>query len=303
MKVFIWLWLLSIFLTGCVETTPLNICEEYGVARACTKKEQAMIDGMQAIIRETANFEQEKISKSFVSGTEDSPQARVLFFAENHTDIIAQMEVLAAINAIAEEGDIMLLEGADRSRGFNGDCALELVFRIFENWQFAKLGQPYDPSGAAQLSETEQYSQMLITTKDSYDLRGLNITKLTCGYWDDEAALRGTFDYRNLKTRNRSQGEAIRHRLKTFKRVLINAGYHHMPTGDMLSTIQVNQGNLTIPTKLSDYYAFIKRQRRSRNSVSILLHPATGSTKVLYDLLKANNILFREYIHGRIVHR
>lgn len=274
-----------------------SICEENGIRRSCTVREQMMINDMHTIIIELYDFDANKNLDSFLRGMQIKPDPKVLFFGENHVYVPGQIMTLGAINSQAQEGDIILLEGADRTMPVmkNDYCAIKLVFRIFEHWQYVKLGQKYEPDGASKYSKQQNFSQLLKNTIKSYDLSGLNINKLHCGYWDDAAALaEKDVNYGNLKVRNRSMVKAIRDRLINYNRVFINTGLAHTPSGD-LSQAHLNSFR---PKNLDEYYTYIKSQRRCKK---IGPDSACGNSRVVYKSLTDANIPFGEYIYRPLI--
>lgn len=287
---------------ACAKPKLIGVCREDGVIRECNRKEQRMIDGMHTIIRAVYNFDELALKGRFLVSDDSRQNPRVLFFGEAHTKIIGQMETLGAINMLAKKGDQVLLEGNHRNT-LVGECGLELVFRIYRDWQLEKLGQPYEGDGAWKLAEREKLREVLESTRESYDLTGLNIAHLKCGFWDDNAGIRDALKrgvtYANTKKRNKSMRDAISEGLLSAGQVFINTGFAHMPTGDLLKNRLRNIANVAnFPKTLPQFYSLAKAERRLPGSSSPLkLSKEAGSSAVIYKYLKNNGISYGEYIH------
>jgi hypothetical protein len=286
----------------------LGICnDKHGPIRPCTEAEQTLIAGMRNIISQIRNFDATKLSKSFKFHGGPLNKSRVLIFGEKHTEIISQIQTLAAINFLAREGDILLLEGSDRRQKHQKNCLLFLIFQIYINWEWETLGQQYSVNT---VKEKEQWlkktrlDKLFRNTLNSYSISDLNLNKLRCGFWDDRDALRDTFSANlvnagNFEKRNESMVLAIENALAQAPRVFVIAGYLHMPIGDFFHNRLFNLNNTKFPDKLTKYYDLMRRQPEQRKKFT--LEETAGTTEPIYNYLKNNDITFTELLHGKLV--
>lgn len=295
-----------VLLTACAEPQLQKICRESGEIRPCTPRELVMIDDMHTIIRAVRNYELIDPKEIAWAGHASKRNAnpKVLFYGESHPEIIGRIQTLGAINQDLKKGDILLLEGSDWREDLIADCGVQLIYGIFVQWQYEKLGRSY--SDSFKWRREQGFAKMLQITRESYDLSGLNIANAKCGYWDNGAAiaicvkdLSKVNDY--LATRNSSMVDAIKHRLATYDRVIINTGFLHMPSGDfMLHQSLYKAKSLSFPSKRKDFYPFIAKEK-AKIARSVKLDEGAGSTQVIYDYLKSEKIPYRERIHGKML--
>jgi len=256
-----------------------------------------MIKDMHAIIRELREYEPRP--DHFVLGGNNATKPRVLFLGERHTAIGGQVATLAYLDRIAARGDMVLLEGADRRESADLNCSLLLVFRIFRNWQWQKLGRPYDPDEAANYAESQGYPELLSITRESYGFNGLSLPYLRCAFWDDGDALKQPITYESLKTRNKSMKMAMDFWLPRSNRLVVMGGSDHLPMGEWISAQRSNRSRL--PRDLHGYYRLVKEQRaRPIFRRTLILSEATGSTKPIYNFLERNRIPYAQFIHRRM---
>jgi hypothetical protein len=276
------------------------------MSRACTKSEQAMVDGMHSIISQIRNFDAENLSTAFISNGADLTRARLLIFGEKHTEIISQIETLAALNFLAREGDYLLLEGSDKQRKYVYDCALFLIFQIYVNWQWETQGKRYTISAIKDKEgwrRRKKFNELLRNTHKSFHINDLNISKLMCGFWDDSRALADTFAHGitadNFERRNRSKVEAINKALVNAERLFVITGFLHMPMGDYIHNRILNRNNPRFPNNFAGYYELLKEPKKRRE---FNLELTAGTTAPIYNYLINNNILFNELIHARLLY-
>ena len=211
------------------------------------------------------------------------------------------------MNALAQDGDFILLEGLDRKTKYMRNCAIFLILGIYKNWQWERLGQKYSVDALKSKEkwlERENFERLLKNTIDSYDLSDLNLTKLTCGFWDDKNALADTFindvTAKNFEQRNKSMVHAIDEALKTARRIFIITGFLHMPMGDYYRSHLLNSNNAQFPKNLRKYYDALRKNSPSRGRFS--LEVTAGTTEDIYNYLINNNIPYSEFMHGKLVH-
>lgn len=303
---------ICILLNACAPDGHEYICtDSYDQRRACTKKEMAMIDGIRAIIGQIRHFDDGTINKNFEQAGDDLNVARVLFFGEEHTDIVSQIETLGAINALAQKGDKLLLEGADRKTKIEYNCGYYLILVLYVNWQWEKLGQPYNVANVQAKTEwqkVEKLSRRFWDTRFSYDISDLAISRLSCGFWDDELAIKETVaknqvTAETLQKRNESMTEAIKSALDSgAERVIVNSGFRHMPYVDLFITRSINKEKKDkFPVELRRFYELVHKSRnKSLGGDPIKLDSGSGTTEPIFRYLRQNNIPFRELIHRRL---
>lgn len=273
-----------------------------------------MIEGIQGIIGQIRYFDQNNLNKSFSQVGDSESVARVLIFGEEHTDIVSQIETLGAINALASPGDTILLEGGDRKSSIESNCAYYLLLNLYVNWQWEKLGEPYNVANVQvklEWQKQQQFDKAFIATRNSYNIADLSIARVHCGFWDDETAIKETFSKNDvtrdtLLKRNESMAEAIKTALdRGSGRALINTGYRHMPSYDLFYTRIINKDkNQSFPQELRRYYELVKETRsKPENERVWKLDSSAGTTEPIYKYLVNNNIPFREYIHRRLAAR
>lgn len=280
-----------LLLSACAAPRFDSICRENGENRPCAKHEQQMIDDMHSIIRAVQDFDEKNLRGSFLLGEKNKANPSVLLFGEKPREIIGRMETLGAINAFANKGGIILMDIGERGDQIE-DCGLWLVLRIYVAWHTIKSGQDTD------------FDKIFEVTKASYDLSGLNIADLKCGFWDIAtlAQKETPNTYEEIKERNQSMVKAIADARKDHRRVLVLANYFQLPTGDRFST-SLNNRKMTssFPKTVADFYKAIKGQRKlPASNHSIKPHGYTGSAKVIYNYLNNNKISYSEYIHGKM---
>lgn len=296
-----------LLLAGCqpVPSSGPGICRGPEGVRPCSPKEQAMIDGMRYIISQIRTFDPNYLNISFKGGGSDLEKSRVLIFGEKHTEIISQIEVLGAMNALAEPGDMILLEGSDRKNKYFEKCALWLIYHLYVNIQWERRGANYTVDALKSKEEwmkQEDFLGMLKSTRPSYDVSDLNLSKLTCGFWDDGSALADTYKHNitemNFKKRNESMVLAMDEGLKHAARIFIVTGYLHMPIGDFLYSRALNQNNPKFPQDLAEYYRILRKNGKKR--ASFVLENTAGTTEPIYNYLIDNNIPHRQLLHGKL---
>jgi hypothetical protein len=275
--------------------------------RPCSFEEQAFIDVMRGLISQIRHFDAENITKSFAGYSNKNEQSRVLFFGEKHTEIISQIETLGAMNALAQEGDVLLLEGSDRRNKYKRNCAILLILGVYINWQWERKGQAYSVDvlkSKEKWRDRMGFEKLLKRTIDSFDLADLNLTKMACGFWDDKKALADTFANNvtasNFEKRNESMVEAIDAALKEARRIFIITGFLHMPLGDYYRSQILNASNTQFPKNLAKYYEVLRKNNRLRGRFS--LEVTAGTTEIVYNYLISNNIPYSELMHGKLIH-
>lgn len=299
---------LGLILAACAEPRYEKICEENGVSRACSAKESAMIDDMHFIIRSIRNYEHSHPDETMWLVREKSHygKVRIKFFGERHNEIIGMIQTLATINAEIGHKDILLLEGADRRHSVF-KCGVEQIFRIFWTLQWEKTGRSY--SDLSHWSKNPEYVKMFETTRKSYDLTGLAIGDMHCGYWDDDKARAASVTANNIKSfltpRNESMVEAIKSRLPDYNTVYVNAGLNHLPGGQAYLLIRNNYETFNktpLPKKMSEFYRLVEDElRKPPTSRSLAVDEGSASTKVIYEYLKKERIGFTERTHGKML--
>lgn len=298
----------ALMLASCAEPELEALCQERGETRPCTAKEKAMIDDMHFIIRTIHNYDLTDKSKTYWQSSGNSSQPKVIFYGEKHTEVLGQMLTLAALNAEARTGDVLLREGGDRNIPHQHRCGLDLIFQVFVQMQWEKLGRPYDPEESYKWRREQRFDLLLDATKSSYKLNGLSLANISCGYWDDQNAIeeihKGSKSIsRTLKPRNRAMTLAIKDGLDRYKRVIISTGWAHMPSMDMFWTQKLNPKVTNFPTTFEDYYQLVKLEKKKPEDVrSLRLDDDAGTTKVIYDFLKDQNIPYQERTHGKMIH-
>lgn len=295
--------------SACQPVSNPGICRDSskGPVRACTLKEQAFIDVMRGVISQIRHFDTSSFNKSFAGYTNNTKKSRVFLFGEKHTEIISQIETLGAMNALAQEGDYLLLEGSDRKNKYMHNCAILLILGIYMNWQWESKGQSYSVEGLKskeKWSERMGFGKLLRRTIDSFDISDLNLTKLTCGFWDDQKALADTLandvTTSNFEKRNESMVQALDIALKKARRVFIITGYLHMPSGDYFRSQLLNPNNAQFPKNLAKYYEALRKNGRGRGRFS--LEVTAGTTEMIYNYLINNNIPYSELMHGKLIY-
>lgn len=308
MRFFFLLYLFFLYACG----PPLQhhyICvDDYKNQRVCTKEEIRMIDGLRAIISQVRNFNEKNIDDSFKQTGNELKDSRVIFFGEEHTDIVSQIETLGAINYLAKPHDTVLVEGGDKNTPIELNCGYYLLLSLFLNWQWEKLGRPYNVANVKEKNIWQKkigLGQIFFNTRYSYDISDLTLAKLYCSYWDDEQSIKETIKHNNVTTqtlekRNESMVSAMKSAFtRGSKRVFISAGFRHMPFADIWITQRINkdQGKI-VPSVPEDYYAFVRSKRASKNHFR--LDSGSGTTEIIFNYLKNHHIPFREYIHQRL---
>jgi hypothetical protein len=300
------LFIATLWLAACVQPKFESICEDNGSVRDCTPKEQAMIDDMHYIIKAIHNYEMTHPEQINWAVRGNSMNPRVIYLGENHTEIVGQIQTLATVNTVADAKTIYLREGADRFLPYEKNCGLDVIFQEFLVWQWEKLGIAYDPVKAYNWRVSQGYEELFQKTKRSYDLSGLGIADMTCGYWDDRKALDECFKDLNLipkrlKVRNLGMNEAVEKALSNFNRVVVSAGYSHLPIGEVVKLKNNNPSRSDITSSMEDFYGLVKDEKRKPEATrSLKISAGVGSTKVIYDFLKDRDIPFVERIHGKM---
>lgn len=301
--------IIVILLAGACSDPHVNhICQDNTKRRPCTSDEKNMIDDMRTIIRSVANFDSNNLDKKFNTTSKGIDGARVVIFGENHLEIIGMMETLGALNALAKNGDVVLLEGADRKKAAVVECGLHLIFNIYEAWQWEKLGLDYNPALKAEWYATKKLGALFHSTKASYDLSGLTIKHVRCGFWDDAKALQegltSGINYNVLKKQNLSMFYAIEENLKDLpakNNIFVNTGYFHMPLGEVLDFIKKNSGHASTEFSVDDFYALVKAEKeKPLASRTVIIDDFSGNSRVLYKNLQRKSIPYVEMIHGRV---
>lgn len=299
------------FISACGPRGPENICtDSFDQPRECSQKESSMIAGIQSIINQVRHFDAKSINENFDQAGAALSDARALFFGEEHTDIVSQIETLGAINALARDGDMLLLEGADRSVPIQINCGYYLILILYVNWQWEKLGQPYNVANVQAKTDwqkAQKLSKLFWDTRFSYDISDLNISKLHCAFWDSENAIKETVSKNavtqdTLKKRNESMVIGIRESLsKGNRRVIIVSGYRHMPNIDLAITESLNKNKKAqFPKDLGTYYELV-RHAKTRPAASVIkLDSGSGTTEPIFKYLTENHIPFREFLHRRL---
>jgi hypothetical protein len=269
-----------------------------------------MIDGMNAIITQVRNFNSENLKTGFFQNGDSLEDARVLFFGEEHTEIIGQIESLGALNFLAKPTDMLLLEGQDKKIEISIDCALFLIFQLYVNWEWEKFGAFYDVANVKRKNEwviRNRFNDLLASTHRSYDLSDLNLSKLRCGFWDDAQAIRDTIKdnrvtHGTMERRNKSMTGAISTNLKdNAGRVIVSSGYRHMPITEYFVAQAQNQNNSHFPKELAQFYRQVKEIRSSGQLYAAFkLDELSGSTLPIFEYFKGQSIPFREYLHRRL---
>lgn len=299
----------GLFLVACAEPVITPICEDNGVERPCTKKELSVIDDVTYIITSVRNYQTNDADNAgwFVHKKTKSRKPKVEFYGEAHPQVLGRIQTLGEINNSLMPGDVMLLEGADRKIAHFGKCGLKFIASIFIQLQFQRMGRSY--SDIFEWKKKAEYAQLFKNTEKSYDLSGLSIADMKCGYWDDSDAIeksvtnkaRDVVQY--LEVRNISMTKAIDEGLKKYSRVLINTGLAHMPLGDTLIFKHDNAGYFkTAQHSMDDVYKIIDMSKKqAHNQRSFKVDDATGTSKVIFEYLKNNDIPFVEAIHGKML--
>lgn len=286
-----------------------GICRDSssGPIRPCTLREQAFIDVMRGIISQIRHFDTKSFDKSFAGDTNNIEKSRVVLFGEKHTEIISQIETLGAMNALAQDGDFLLLEGSDRKNKYMNNCAILLILGIYMNWQWESKGQSYSVSALKSKEKWRErmgFGKLLRRTIDSFDISDLNLRKLTCGFWDDQKALADTMvndvTTSNFEKRNESMVQALDIVLKKARRVFIITGYLHMPQGDYFRSRLLNLNNTEFPKNLAKYYEALRKNSPLRGRFS--LEVTAGTTEMIYNYLINNNIPYSELMHGKLIY-
>lgn len=301
------LGILALILSSCAEPNLTHTCKDnHGEIRECTPEENDMIEDVHMIIREVRNYDRVKNDVTWF-GRQSKKPPRVLFYGESHPEIIGRIETLGAINAALERNDVLLLEGDDwKMPHFQKRCGINLIFNIYVQWQFQKLGRTYLESFKWQ--KQHHFLHLFKTTLDSYDLTGLSINDVRCGYWDNRVAIDASLEDTNkisyyLPTRNASMVDAIDKSLSLYDRVIINTGFAHMPIGDYNICQERNKkSKISFPKKRREFYRLVDEQRKKHPAQrSIQLDDSDGTTKVIYDYLKRKKVPYQERIHGRML--
>jgi len=267
-----------------------------------------MIESLQGLIGQVRYFDEGTLSKSFEQVGYPLAASRVLFFGEEHTDIVSQIETLGAINAIAKPGDTILLEGGDRATPIERHCGFYLLLSLYINWQWEKLGEPYSVGSVRKKMEWQKeqgFGRTFIDTKRSYNISDLNISRISCGFWDSDQAIKETFNKNEvtkdtLLKRNTSMVEAIKMALaRDTGRALVISGFMHLPTFDYLDTKRLNKEKSDFPESMQRYYELV-REARNKPQSSFKMDSSSGTTEPIFKYLTENNIPFREFIHRRL---
>jgi hypothetical protein len=264
--------------------------------RSHAEKRTRMITTMNYIIQAIADFDISHVNHKnfYLDGYIEYMNPRLVFLGENHLDFWGQIKNLGAINALASKGNLLLLEGDDKAKPFFDDCGRFLVYRIYLAWEYKSLNRPYRPNFMEILEKQQNLDEIYLSTRHYYDLTGLNIANIRCGYWDSKQELKKSVTYLSLKKRNRSMIEAIQNQYGKTDRIFINAGFLHLPLGEKLWA-PLYQGKYPHIIKPSyDYktiYSLIKEanklELRNRNFAEI---KNFGASAQIYKFLINNSI-------------
>lgn len=273
--------------------------------RECDENEKATIDGIKAIIKSVNNFQKSDLEDHYFQRGEGKPD--LYLFGENHTDAYAQTETLGAINFLAKNGGKIRLEGRDRqSPEFKGrTCALVLLGMVYLTEVYERLGRTYDPKERSDWVKQTRFWQTLDRTSLSYPLSQLNLVKLTCGYWDDKAALKNTLITRNsLVVRNQSLIETSKNNTPSppGQVLVFLTGFSHTPLGEFLFIQKKNQGIAGFPVSLENYYVMVDAELRRPAAARrfLLQNDSSGTTRNIFDYLRVQGN-FREMIHKSLI--
>lgn len=307
---YLFLYFLSMFLVACADPPAKNQafidyhCSDLNDnKRTCSSKEKSMIDGIRSIINQLKSYRHDDFATSFEASGDPLDQAQVLFFGENHTEIISIIQSYAALSYLANPDDVILLEGSSPSNQ-NFKCDAVFLLNTYVIWEWEKLGRSYEPWAINEWAKQEAMAESFRATIKSYDRQALKLGRLTCNYWDNTYALKKKIDYQSLKERNEAMVKAIKDQLKQAQRVFIVAGSNHLPMGEFRSSLrQAQKKKLTHPNNYIDYYTSVKNLKTSPDPTQFKLFYNSGSTEPIYQLLNDEKLKYREFLHGRIGYR
>lgn len=273
--------------------------------KTCDANEKAAIDGINEIITAIKKYKKEDLEERFYQRGEGDDDLYI--FGENHGKADSQKETLGAINYLAQFGGKINLEGRDRHSGeLRGkSCALVLLGMVYLTSEYAKLGKKYDPKERSDWVKATGFWKMMTNTSPSYPLDELNLSKLTCGYWDDKWALKGAKITRHtLTTRNQSLVTSSKENfpMPAKQKLMFLTGFAHMPMGEFLFAQKKNRGIPGFPGTLEDYYVMVAAQLKLMPGVRRfhLREESAGTTKDIFDYLKIQGN-FREMIHKSLI--
>lgn len=295
----------ALMLFACTEPNFKGVCEENGLRRACNAEEQNMIHAVNKIIDRVKLFDPTSLHSDFiqVSNDEDPP---LKIFGENHLATWGKIETLGAINSQAKEGDILLLEGADRSQSLDFEsCGGYLLYRIYVNWEYLRTHSGYDAEEIAEFIKARDFLGIYKRTRLSYDLSGLGIRHLQCFFWDHEPSLlEEKITPANMKRRNSSMVESIKEEIEKGHHVFVNTGYGHMPLGENIKTSLAKMTNKyeEHQAEMRDFYARAKKERKLPQIKRVgITSGHAASSRVLHKFLE--NIPHGQFIHYRMLVR
>lgn len=282
--------ILIILITSCADFDEDNLynnayyCHTNEHKRDCNNDEKNFIDNMRSILSEIRNFSPSNWN-NFYKKEQKSLTRKVYFFGENHDHAIAQMQNLAAINSLANNGITILLEGNSRKLDPRYKCGMNLVFDIYQAWQWEKQGQHYDAKIRMEWLKQQNFAKLYYSTYKSFYIKDLNLEKMTCYFWDDIDALKRQSNIETLKIRNKSMTQSIEEHIKnnTHTPLVITTGLSHMPLGEYL-----------LYSKSKNIYDIYTIKNFYKNLSNYNYY---GHSSVIYYYLYNNNINYTEYIH------
>lgn len=261
------------------------VCHTNNHKRTCNESEKVFIDNMKAILAQLRSFSNNNW-KNFYKKEQNLPGRKVYFFGENHNHAIAQMENLAAINQLSNSNANILLEGNSSSLKPIRECGMNLVFKIYQAWQWEKQGQPYDSKQRSQWLKSQNFSQLYYSTYHSFYIKDLNLHKMTCYFWDDAEALKSAVNYQSLIIRNKSMTESIKRHINNDinSSLIVITGLGHMPLGEYLLHSNTNK-SIYEQYSINNFYKNISK------------YANYGTSFVVYDFLFKNAVNYIELIH------
>lgn len=259
------------------------ICQTDNKKRPCNDIEKIFVDNMKAILAQIRSFSFNNW-KSFYKKEQNLSGRKVYFFGENHDHAIAQMENLAAINYLSSNNSTILLEGKSRNLAGIRECGINLVFHIYQAWQWEKQGEDYEPKTRQKWLKEQNFTKLYYSTYESFDIKNLNLHKMTCYFWDDIDAIKSKNSIKNLEIRNKSMVLSIENHLQNDPNIplIIITGLSHMPLGEYL--LRSNKKDVYDNYSINNFYKNIPKN-------------FGGTSYVIYEFLYKNSVNYTEFIH------
>ena len=187
------------------------------------------------------------LEKGFSNSGKDVKQAQIIFFGERHQDPVMKFEQLRALELLLKPDDVVLFEGGDAGEEAF-DCVNSFGNAYIQHKWFGRgrkfdshTGERLDWSKAEKKVFYDHQIHLFHQTLEALNLTSIKLSQSLCYYWDDKKShVWGEKDTREghpllepMTKRNTAMVAEIKRHLSPNHKVIVIAGFHHLPTGDL----------------------------------------------------------------------